>query len=124
MGFSLALSGDAVFLELFFALFGGASFLEPKEFGVDAAGLGQFARGAGFVHFTVPQRNDLVDVLDSAEAVGDDQGGAAFHQMLQGLVDHQFTLAVQAAGCFIQNEYWRVLQQGASDGDTLLLAAG
>ena len=58
------------------------------------------------------------------EAVGDGEGRPARHQRRQGGLDQPLGLGVQGGGRFVQDQDARVLQDGAGDGDALLLAAG
>ena len=67
---------------------------------------------------------DDVGADDGREAVGDRQDGAALGQAFQGLLDGALGLGVHARGRFVEDEDGRVLEQGAGDGDALLLAAG
>ncbi len=61
---------------------------------------------------------------DGAEAVGDDEGGAALHQVAQGILDQMFALGVQRTGGFVEDQDFGIGEDGAGDGDALLLAAG
>ena len=70
------------------------------------------------------QDEDLVGLLDGPEAVGDDERGAPLDQLGQGLLDQVLGLHVHRRGRVVQDEDARVEQQGARDGDALLLAAG
>ena len=67
---------------------------------------------------------DLVGAADGGETVGDDEGGAALHQLRQAGLDHGFRLGVERAGGFVEDEDARVGQNGAGDGKALALAAG
>ena len=70
------------------------------------------------------QDDDLVGVLDGAEAVGDGDGGAAGHELLEGLLDAALGLGVERGGGLVEDEDGRVLEDGAGDADALALAAG
>ena len=61
---------------------------------------------------------------DRGQAVGDDQGGAALHGLVQGALDQALVLGVQGAGGLVQQQDRRVADQGAGDGQALALAAG
>jgi hypothetical protein len=67
---------------------------------------------------------DLVAAADGGEAVGDDDGGAVFHELIQGILDEAFALGIEAAGGFIQDQDGGIGEDGAGDGDALALAAG
>ena len=46
--------------------------------------------------FSLLEKNDLVCLADSAEAMGDDEGGPIFDQACQGELDLPFGLDVDA----------------------------
>ena len=66
---------------------------------------------------------DLVGVLDGGEAVGDHQRGAALAQLVQRALDHDLGGVVKRRGGLVQDEYGRVLEEHAGDGQALLLPA-
>lgn len=63
-------------------------------------------------------------VADGGETVGDDDGGATLHEMIEGLLDLRFGLAVECGGGLVEQEDGGVLEEGAGDRDPLALAAG
>ena len=67
---------------------------------------------------------DLIGAADGGEAVGDDEGGAAAHQVRKAFLNEGFGFGVEAGGGFVENQDARVGQDGAGDGDALRLAAG
>ncbi len=67
---------------------------------------------------------DLVGAADGGEAVGDDEGGAALHEVVQAVLDEGFGFGVEGAGGFVEDEDAGVGEDGAGDGDALALAAG
>ncbi len=66
--------------------------------------------------------HDPIGLEHGCQTVGDDQGGAAFHQALQGLLDGAFALGVERAGGFIEQQDRGILEQRPSDRDALFLA--
>ena len=54
----------------------------------------------------------------------DDQAGAVEHEVVEGLLNHMFGFGVKGAGGLVQNEQGRILEQGAGNGQALLLAPG
>ena len=56
--------------------------------------------------------------------MGDDQGGAAFFQAFQRLLDGGFGLRVECRGGFVEQQQRGVAQDRAGDRDALALAAG
>jgi hypothetical protein len=69
--------------------------------------------------------DDDVAALDRAEAVGDGDGGVvAFEELGEGVVDESLGFGVEGGGRFVEDEDVGVFEQGARDGDALLLPAG
>ena len=66
----------------------------------------------------------LGGVFDGGEAVGYDEGSAVLHQVVEGLLDQKFRLRVEGRSGFVEDEYRRILEDGAGYGDALALAAG
>ena len=58
-----------------------------------------------------------------AQAVGDDERGAALEQAGQALLDQSLALAVEVAGGLVEDQDARVGQQRPGDGQPLALAA-
>ena len=56
--------------------------------------------------------------------MGDNQGGAALHQILQRLTQLALTYRVQVGSRLIQDQDRRILQQRAGDGNALPLPTG
>ena len=56
--------------------------------------------------------------------MGDDEGGAALHEVAEAVLDHRFGLGVERAGGLVEDEDARVGEDGAGDGEALALAAG
>jgi hypothetical protein len=79
---------------------------------------------AGLDDAAVVEHGDLVGVADGGQAVRDGDGGSALGQGVEGLLDGPFGFGVQSAGGLVEDEYARVAQQGAGDGDALFLSAG
>ena len=55
--------------------------------------------------------------------MGDDEGGAALHGLIQRDLHQPLVLGVQRAGRLVQQQDRRVADQGPGDGQTLALAA-
>ena len=62
-------------------------------------------------------------VADRAQPMSDHNRRAPFHGAVEGLLHDLLALLVEGAGGFIQDEDLRVLDQRASNGDSLLLTA-
>ena len=67
---------------------------------------------------------DLVGAADGGEAVGDDEGGAADHELVEAGLNHGLGLGIERAGGFVEDEDAGLGEQGAGDGEALALAAG
>ena len=72
----------------------------------------------------VLDHQDAVGGPDGGEPVGDDQGGAAPAQLVEGMLDPGFRDAVQGGGGLVQNEDGRIFQKNPGNGYPLLLAPG
>ena len=70
------------------------------------------------------QDDEAVHRGDGGEAVRDGDDGFALHQLVQALLDGGFDFAVQRRGGLVQDEYRRVFEEDAGDGNALPLAAG
>ena len=65
--------------------------------------------------------DDAVRVLDRREAVRNDEGRPVLHELGETFLDVTLRLRIQRRRCFIQDQYRRILEQGTTDGDPLLL---
>ncbi len=72
----------------------------------------------------VIQHQDFVGIHHRGKPVRDDQRGAVPGDLAQRALDFAFGAGVQRGRRFVQQQDRRVLQDGAGDGDALLLAAG
>ena len=79
--------------------------------------------GAAFDDGATVHDDDFVGVADGGEAVGDDDAGAALHELVEGLLDDVFALGVEGTGGFVEDEDGRVFEDGAGDAETLALSA-
>ena len=78
--------------------------------------------GALLDDVAVPHHKDEVCVPDGGQAVGDDEAGTAAHQVVHCGLDALFGAGIHAAGGLIQDQDAVVGQDGAGDGEQLLLA--
>ena len=69
-------------------------------------------------------QQDLVCFLDGGEAMSNHEGGLPAHKKTQGFVQLPFGDGVQPGSWLVENQDRRIPQECASEGDTLLLAAG
>ena len=96
--------------------------LAVVQVGIEAACLHELVVGALLHDVAVPHDKDQVGVLDGGQAVCDDKAGAALHQTVHGGLDALLGAGIHTAGSFIQNQDAVVGQDGAGDGQQLLLA--
>ena len=71
----------------------------------------------------VVEDDDLIGVDDRRKAVGDHHRGAAPGDSVERFLDGLLGAAVERRGGFVEDQDRGVLEQGAGDGDALLLAA-
>lgn len=102
---------------------GRAFELHSQEIGVAAAVGHELVVGAGFDDAAVFDHGDEVGVADGAEAVGDDEAGAAGHETREAPLDEALGLGVEVAGGLVEDQDFRIGEDGAGDGEALLLAA-
>src|SRR5262245_19427463 len=67
--------------------------------------------------------DDLVGVLDGGQAMRDHQRGAVAHEFDQRGLDAPLGFIVESRRGLVEDQDGRVLEQGARDGDALLLSA-
>ena len=67
---------------------------------------------------------DLVRAANGGEAVRDDEGGAAAHQVGEALLNQGFGFGIEAGGGFVKDEDAGIGENGAGDGDALALTSG
>ena len=72
----------------------------------------------------VVEHDDLVGADDGGEPVRDDQRGAVVRDLFERVLDFALGVAVERGGRLVEQQDRRRLQDGAGDGDALLLAAG
>ena len=104
-------------------LVGGGRRLAGDQAGVGAVAGHELVVAADLDDAAVVEDDDAVGVADGAEAVGDDEGGAALLQLLQRLLDEVLALAVERRGGLVEDEDAGVAEDGAGDRDALALAA-
>jgi hypothetical protein len=97
--------------------------LEQYHLLIPAAARHQFIVRALFDDLAVFEHDDAICVGDGAQSMGDDEAGAAGHEVLQAPLDEPLALGVEIAGRFIENEDARVGEDRAGDGDALALTA-
>lgn len=64
--------------------------------------------GALFCDATVVDDDDAVGAPNGGETMGDNDRGAAYHQVFEGFDDETFGSRVERAGGFVQDQYGTV----------------
>src|ERR1039458_1148897 len=94
------------------------------EGGVVAVEGEQFVVGAVFDDVSVVEDGDAVGVAHGGDAVGDEDGGASLHELAQAVEDLVLGVGIDAGESVIEHQDTRLPNDGAGDGDTLLLSSG
>ena len=98
--------------------------LQAVERRVATALAQQFVVPAGFHHAPIFDHVNAVGMRHRVQTVRDHKRGAALTEMLHRLAHLQLGFGVERSRCFVQQDDRRVLDERASNGDTLALAAG
>ena len=77
-----------------------------------------------FFDDAVIQDKDLVGILDGRQAVSDDEGGTADHELVERILHDLLAFRIKCGGRFVKDEDLRILQDRSCDGDALALTAG
>src|SRR6476646_5731424 len=80
--------------------------------------------GPAFHDSSLLKNQDLVNLADGGEAMGDDEGGTVLHQKLQAVLNQLLRFRIEAGSRLVQNEDSRVGEDGPGNGRALLLAPG
>lgn len=78
------------------------------EFGVEAAACEQFCVATAFSDASTFKHEDLVGVANGGKAVGYDETGAVFHEVVEGLLYETLGSRVHAGCGFVQDENGRI----------------
>src|SRR5947207_15465764 len=68
------------------------------------------------------EHDDLVDVVDRSETMGNDESRSAAHEFFDRLHDGSFGGGIERGGRFVEKQDRRVLQKCARNADALPLA--
>ena len=68
--------------------------------------------------------DDFVGGQDCAEAVSDDEGRGAVHELFDGLLDEVLAFGIDLAGGFVEDEDRGFAKDGTGDAEALSLATG
>ena len=98
--------------------------LRLHQLGEKPAALDQLVERAGLDDPSVLKHQNARRIAHGGEPVGDDEGGAAFHDFVERQIDALLGHRIERAGGFVEDQDRRVLEQRAGDGEPLPLAAG
>lgn len=71
----------------------------------------------------LPHHEDFIHIHDGRQPVRNDQRGAVGGNRMQGRLDFLLSTGIERARGLIKYQHARVLEDGARDGDALLLPA-
>ena len=75
-------------------------------------------------HLSFVEHDNLVGVLDGADALGDDEHSGVLCLLGQSLAQRRIGFKVQSGEAVVEDVKLRLFDQSAGNGKTLLLAAG
>ena len=81
--------------------------------------VGAFLDDAAVVH-----DDEAIHGGNRRQAMSDGDHRLAFHESVEIFLDGRFDFRIERAGCLIEHQDRRILEQHAGDGDALALAAG
>lgn len=97
--------------------------LELDEVTIFLARLHELSMRPTRYHGTTIEHIDAIDVLDSREAMRDNDTRASLHEFLEWVLDESLCLSIESTRRFIEDEYLWICEYGSSDSDTLLLTS-
>ena len=107
---------------MFEGLFDEGDVLDAGEPGIESFGGEELLVSAAFDDFAMVQDEDRAGMSDGAEAMSDDEAGAAGHESIEGLLDEPFGGGIHAGGGLVEDKDGSVAQEGACDADPLFFA--
>lgn len=96
--------------------------LESYHLLIDAVGFDQLRMRPLLHDLALIENQDYVGVLDGTESMSDNKRGSRAQEQFQTLLDRLFALAVEVAGCLVENEYFWIGENGPCDRDPLTLS--
>ncbi len=84
----------------------------------------QFLERAGLDDASAVEHQNFGRLADGRKAMSDDKGGAVLHHLVQRRQNAGLGRRVERTGRLIEDQYRRILEQGARDGQALAFAAG
>src|SRR3954468_4877736 len=96
--------------------------LQAVKLGVNAVAREELGVAARFDDTPALEHRDAVRALDRGQAVRDDDGAAPAHQRLERRLHLALRLGVERRSRLVQDQYRRVLEERARDGEALALS--
>src|SRR2546423_12580942 len=84
-----------------------------------AAMLDQLVEGAGLDDASVLEHQDAGGVANGREAMGDHEGGASLHDLVERGLELRFRLGVERARSLVEDQDGRILEQRARNRQPL-----
>ena len=85
---------------------------------------GQLIVGPELHHAAAPENEEDVTVSDRTQSMGNHDRRPSLHSFVQSLLHDLLTVLVQSGRGLVQDQNTWLLDQGASDGNSLLLTPG
>ena len=104
-------------------IFFGAPRLGFVQAPVGALPLHQRVVGPNFDNFAAVHHHQSVGFAQGGQAVGNGNGGATLHQVVQRLLNFFFRLGIHSRSGFVEDQDARIDQQGPRNTDALALTA-
>ena len=64
---------------------------------------------------------NLIGILDGRQTVGNGYGSTTLHQSFQRFLYQSFRFCIECRSCLIEDQNWRILEDGTSNGYALAL---
>lgn len=96
--------------------------LHSHELAIEAIEGEELVVGASLNDMAMVEHNDGIGRADSAQAVGNGDGGAAFHKGVETLLHSEFALGIKGRGSLVENKDRGIAEEGTGDADALALA--
>src|SRR6266702_7723323 len=94
----------------------------PK-FCVEATELLKRTMRAIFDDGATVEYNNAIHLLNRTEAMSNNESGTSLHELLKRFLDVEFAFTIKRTCGLVQDEYWRVFQNGSCYCHALALAA-
>ena len=94
------------------------------KFLVNAVKLQEFFVSAAFNNMTLIKHNDHIGIFDRTQAVGNGENGTVAHYAVERVLHQPFSYSIQCTGRFVKNQYGRIFQDGAGNGNALFFTTG